>query len=107
MDIGQGETILYRQLIVVTGVEDLPSAQALLHCQPEVHQLMRAVCKLLQTSMKTQATFHQPFQDLFLFPWNSMVTFITTLILAHPFGMKTSHHIAPTFHTLQLLLSPA
>ena len=25
------------QLIVITGVEDLPSAQVLLHCQPEVH----------------------------------------------------------------------
>ena len=32
------------QLIVITGVEDLLSAQVLLCHQPEVHQLGRAVC---------------------------------------------------------------
>ena len=34
---------IQRQLIVITGVEDLPSAQVLLCYQPEVHQLVRAV----------------------------------------------------------------
>ena len=34
----------HRQHIVTTGVQDLPLAQALPHCQPEVCQLERSVC---------------------------------------------------------------
>ena len=36
-----------------------------------------------------------------------MIHSIMSLILAHPFGMKTSHWTAPIFHISWLLLSPA
>ena len=89
------------QLIVIIGVENLPSEQVLPCCEPEVCSLVRPVHYFNKTLE------HQPFQGFFLFPQNSMILFIRTLILAHPFDMKTSCQITPTFHTSQLLLSLA
>ena len=61
------------QLIVITGVEDLPSARDLLHHQPEVCQLVRAVCNLNQNPDNLASTisrivsipmeFHDPLHN--------------------------------------------
>ena len=86
------------QLVDITGVEDLPSAQVLLHHQPQVCQLARAVHNY---------NFLQPSQGLLLFPLNSIILIIMTVILAHPFGMKTSHQNTQLFHTFAATPTPS
>ena len=62
-------------------------------CQHKFSSITNHSCidlhELSATTTETQATLPQPSQGQILFPWNSMILFIMTLILAHPFGTKT------------------